>query len=151
MGLPSVVDTGKLLELRYVNGLSFESIADLVGLSTSAVYQRLKRFEPLMARADTEGQFQARESNILAGLRADLLAHMANGLSAENAQDKVSPYQAVGMYGILFDKQRLLDGKSTANIAALTRIIEVSQESGDSALRKQSIEIEKAKIIKPDE
>ena len=134
------VDTGKLLELRYRNGLSYEHIAEHVGLAVGTVFQRLKRFESLFDLADGVKEFEVRESGILAGIRTKLLAHIAEGLTAENAHDKVSPYQAVGMYGILFDKQRILDGRSTANIAVLTQIVETGQEPGDKALRKLSVD-----------
>ena len=139
------VDTGKLLELRYKYQLSYAEIADRVGLSERNVSGRLTKFATLFGWADGAREFQARESSLLAGLRGQLLAHVASGLEAENAKDKVSPYQAVGMYGILFDKQRILDGKSTANIAVLTKLVESAQESGDNALIKQKIGEDKAK------
>ena len=139
------VDTGKLIELRWSNGLSYDEIAALVGISKSAIIQRLARYKAMIEASEHAEAFQAKESKVLAGIRGNLLAHVADCL--EEQKEEISPYQAVGMYGILFDKQRLLEGKSTSNIATLTRIVEASQDSGDAALRNQSISIDSPKKI----
>ena len=43
---------------------------------------------------------------------------------------KLSPYQLMGMYGLGYDKHRLHTGKSTANVANLTAIIEAAAGIG---------------------
>jgi len=141
------VDTGKLMELRFVNRLSYDQISDMVGISKSAIIQRLERYRRLFEQTEHGPTFMQHEAGILAGIRGNLLAHVADCL-ADN-KEEVSPYQAVGMYGILFDKQRLLEGKSTANINTLTRIIELSQDSGDSALRNVTIDASQPKLPNP--
>ena len=140
MGNPEV-DTGKLMMLRHINGLTYDQIGDIVGLTGSAVFQRLDKYESLFRDADVNGAFQARESAVLAGLRAKLLAHAAK----DGQIEKLSSYAAIGSYGLLFDKQRVIDGKSTANIAVLTKLVESAQESGDNALIKREIGEDKAK------
>jgi hypothetical protein len=52
--------------------------------------------------------------------RADVLAvhqmRLLEGLTDDSLKE-VSPYQKVGMFGILYDKERLERGQSTANVA----------------------------------
>ena len=133
---PAVTDLGNLIKLRYVNKLSYDQIGELVGITGPAVYGRLEHCRALMEGADTEGAFQAQESAILAGIRLKLLAHGAK----DEIIEKMSGYQSFGSYGLLFDKQRILDGKSTANIAVLSKLIDNGQEIGDNALIKLSVD-----------
>ena len=130
-------DLGKLITLRYQNGLSYREIAKVVGVDDSAVFTRLQRFEALFDVGTAGQAFEARESGLLAGIRAELLAHVVKAMSDEKT--KLSPYQAVGMYGLLFDKQRLLDGKSSSNLALLTRMLEGSQPIADNSACDASI------------
>ena len=41
---------------------------------------------------------------------------------------KLSSAQAAWIFGVLYDKHRLHTGKSTANVATLTSIIQAAQE-----------------------
>jgi DNA-binding Lrp family transcriptional regulator len=142
------VDTGKLLEYR-AKGLSYEDIADLVDLSVSTVHTRLVRIEALIEAGKTGQAYAQRRTEILQGLQAGLLARTAECLTDESQRAKISPYQAVGMFGILYDKERLETGKSSSNVAILSGIINKSEKSGDSALRKLSVEPHKLKVINP--
>jgi len=149
MSRPPSVDTGKLLELRRVQGLTYEEIGHVVGLAPSGVYERLKRLESILPEQNEVEIYRSRRADVLSGLQAGLVARVADCLSDETERAKISPYQAVGMFGILYDKERLETGKSTSNIATLTKIVESAQDSGDSALRNISIDASKPKLPNP--
>jgi len=138
------VDTGKLMELRYVNRLTYDQISDMVGLSKSAIIERLERYRALFNAADNAGALGSRHADMLVGIRGELVARVAECLLPEN-REKVSAYQAMGMANLADQMFRLETGRSTANIATLTKIVESAQDSGDTAIRNVSIDASKPK------
>jgi len=139
-------ELGEVLDL-HAKGLSNQQIADLLDCSTGAVHYHIEKFRNLTQVTDGAAKIRALRTDILSGLQGGLLAHVANSLADESKRSKISPYQAVGMFGILYDKERLETGKSSSNIAVLSGIITKSEESGDTALRKLSVQAPKAKVI----
>ena len=136
----SPIDTMRLIEYR-LKGLSYEDIGALVDLAPSTVVDRLQRHQRLIAAAGEADAFENVESKVLSGARSMLLARVVDCASAQSGEpDALSGYQAMGMYGIAFDKWRILEGKSTSNVAVLTRIVNDSEQTGDIALRKLSVE-----------
>jgi hypothetical protein len=145
--MEATVDLGELLEYR-MKGLSYADIGEIVKLSPSTVHWRLQRHDKLLQAAADAPEFEATESKVLAGLRGALLARAFACATAESgSDDELSGYQAMGMYGIAFDKSRTLEGKSNYHIAVLSQIINKSEQSGDSALRKLTVEPVKIKPI----
>ena len=103
-----LIDLDKAIQFR-LKGLSYDEIAAIFHVSKSAVCQRLNGY--ISEHIDIPG-FLKHEAEILAGKRAEIL----NSLTVPQLKT-ATPYQRVGMYGILFDKERLLRGQSTQNIA----------------------------------
>ena len=58
--------------------------------------------------------------------------------------EKLSGYQAAGMQHYFWEQERIEQGKSSANIAVLTKLVDGSQEPGDIALTKLGIDPPKA-------
>jgi len=141
-------DTGKLLELD-AKGLSQSEIAAVVGVSPSTVADHLKRFASFTDLRQGVEEFRQWRADIFAGLQAKLLAGIAVKLDDEKEFAKLSPYAMAGMMGLIYDKERLETGKSSSNVAILSGIINKSEQSGDSALRKLSVEPHKLKVINP--
>jgi hypothetical protein len=56
--------------------------------------------------------FKRHRAEILAGKQAEILKSLTN-----EELKKASVYQRVGMFGILYDKERLERGQSTQNVA----------------------------------
>lgn len=105
---PKGIPISKLIEYRNKD-LSYQDIADLVGCSKPNVYARLKQYD---------GEIKSLKS--YKENRADVLAvvgsKMLNSLTS-NDIEKASAYQRVGMFALLYDKERLERGQSTSNIA----------------------------------
>jgi len=105
---PKYTDVNKAIELR-AKGLTYKDIAIYLGVSKQAVHQRLKGIMP----EDVDLQpYKNHRADILAAKQAELL----KSLTPKDIKDS-SPYQKVGMFGILYDKERLERGESTQNVA----------------------------------
>ena len=95
---PKGISLEKMLSLR-AKGLSLEDIAGACGCSIANVSIRLKdHMEDIEALED----FKSSKGDTLALYQRKLL----NSLNNADIQ-KASPYQRVGMFGILYDKERL--------------------------------------------
>ena len=114
------LDIGRAFKLR-LGGMSYEEIgAALGGYAKSHICEALQDFRALLDNPESIKTFREHEADLLTGVRAKLVRLIADRSSSK----KLSAYQLTGMYGILFDKTRLLEGKSTENISNLTAIIQ---------------------------
>jgi len=102
------IDINKAITLR-VKGLSYADIGEYFGVSRQAIHQRLQGLLP--ENVDIE-PYKTHRADILAAKQAELL----KSLTPEDIKES-SPYQKVGMFGILYDKERLERGESTQNVA----------------------------------
>ena len=120
------IDVARAFKLRMA-GLSYEDVGKaLGGFTKSSVFQALASFRALIENPGEIATFKEHEGQVLDGVRAKLIRLISERLSEE----KNSAYQLTGMYGLLFDKTRLIEGKSTANVANLTAIIEAAAGLG---------------------
>ena len=113
--LPTLPDTAQkgialstLIEYKKKD-LSDQDIADLVGCSRPNVTQRLEPYKHLI-----DGLDNSRKN------KSDSLEIMQEMLLGSITPEKIKGatlQQTATSYGILFDKQRLQDGKSTDNIS----------------------------------
>jgi len=90
-------------------GLTYREIGELLGCTKQNIHERL---QPFIASIDTLPAVK--------GTRADVLAVVSDGiLNSLTTEDikKSSAYQKVGMYALLYDKERLERGESTQNVA----------------------------------
>jgi DNA-directed RNA polymerase specialized sigma subunit len=93
----------------YAKGMNMTEIGKVLGCSTAAISIRLKgHTEDLNALIP----FKDSRADTLAFYQRKLLNSIDKG-----AIEKCSAYQRVGMFGILYDKERLERGESTQNIA----------------------------------
>lgn len=141
-------DTGQLLELE-AKGLTQEEIAAVCGVSRSTVSDHLRRFSSFTDLRQGVEEFRQWRADIFAGLQAKLLAAISGKLDDDKELAKLSPYAMTGMMALIYDKERLETGKSSSNVAILSGIINKSEDSGDSALRKLSVDPNKAKLVNP--
>lgn len=112
---PKNIPIEKIIKYRK-QGLSINEIGDLVGISKQAVYQRL---QPYLHELDTLEDYKTHRADIIALKGKEILKHLDS-----NRLEKASAYQLAGMYGILYDKERLERGESTQNVASVHGDIE---------------------------
>ena len=121
------IDVDKAIELR-LKGLTYQDIANYFGCAKQSVWQRLQPFIP-----KTEGlkAFKQHKADLLAAKQAELLF----SLTPEAIKD-TTPYQRVGMFGILYDKERLERGQATE----IVEYNEFEEQTQDLASKKRAIE-----------
>ncbi len=124
---PNRINVSKALKL-YLKGWNYSEIARDQQVTPSAVQDRLKHFTVFNKQGNDIEVYRNNEANLLDATRLKLLAIACN----DSKLKAMSPYQAMGMYGIAFDKMRLLTGESTANVNQLTAIV-----LGSEKLHKQ--------------
>ena len=108
----------KFIDLR-LKGLSYREIAAIIGCSEANVSDRLQPYLQSITHLDAIKRH-----------RADTLAVVGDtvltSLSGEDIA-KASGYQKIGMYGILYDKERLERGQSTANISVVDLTLSLAE------------------------
>jgi hypothetical protein len=133
------IDVQKALKLR-LQGNTFEEIGAVLGVSKQAVEQRLDGFKEFLAGITDVGQLESyaeERKSILNAAEMKLL-----GAVLDEDAIKKAPLAARTMaFGVLYDKRRLEEGKSTENLGILVKLIVESEgelgaeNSGQSRLR----------------
>jgi len=106
----SKIDIAKAVQMR-LRGLTLEEIGNQFDVSKSAVYQKIKKWCPDALDVKV---YKDNEADLIAALKSRILTSITD----QKLQDS-SAYQLVGMHGIMFDKSRLAEGKSTENVQTL--------------------------------
>jgi len=107
---PKYTPIEKILKYRK-QGLSLPEIGGILGISKQAVHQRL---QPYAEELENLEDYKEHRADILALKGRQILKNIDN-----DRLEKASAYQLAGMYGILYDKERLERGESTHNIASI--------------------------------
>jgi len=115
---PKNIPLSKIVELRNKN-LSHNQIGALLGCTGKAIQQRLKRFPELDSGAAQE--YKDARSDILRALQIRTL----KTLSKEDIE-KTSVRDRTILFGTLYDKERLEEDKTTANVTSWIRVIDDS-------------------------
>lgn len=108
------------------------AIAKRTGISPNTIKKYLEDAE---AYADPEMQARIEKIKEREILDLTVLNVQAKQRLHELA-DKMNPIEAIALMDRTFQQRRLLEGKSTANIASLTKIIEEAHGNFDSGDRK---------------
>ena len=114
----TVAPLARLIELRNKR-LTYKEIGAIIGVSEQAVYQRLSIFKPSVDNLDS-----------VKANRADTFAVVGDGLLNSLSEDDVksaSLLQRVTAVGILYDKERLERGQSTANISVVDLTLSLAE------------------------
>ena len=110
--------------LRTQAHLTYQQIADLQGITRSAVHQGLSRFLEQLPSDDQLRSFEESKADLLSAASQTLLASCLD----PEVVAKAGLRDRVVSFGILFDKHRLQTAQSTSNISVLAKII--SQADG---------------------
>ena len=110
------LDLSRAIQLRTENNLTYQEIADLLGVSKQCVFQGLKRVG-ITGERDTKS-FIERRADILAATQQRVLEHIT-----DERLKKASVSELNMLFGTLYDKERLERGKSTQNHATFSTIV----------------------------
>ena len=117
----------KFIDL-YLKGLSYREIAAIIGCSEANVNARLQPYLQSITHLDAIKRH-----------RADTLAVVGDTvLSSLSGADiaKASGYQKIGMYGILYDKERLERGQFSINIS----VVDLTQSLAEITRQREVLE-----------
>jgi hypothetical protein len=113
------VDAATALKLRVDNQLTYTQIANIQGVSKQAIHKSIAH---LLPTEDTK-TYKERRADVFAKLQLDILSTIDSAAIKDS-----SLLQRVTSASILYDKERLETGKSSANIAVLIGKIEAMQD-----------------------
>jgi hypothetical protein len=120
----------KLLKWRK-QGLSYEEIGNMVGRSKQAVHQRLQPYK------DAIENLPAFKEN-----RADIFAihqqRLLNSLTDDDIK-RIPPGSRFTGVGILYDKERLERGESTANVSVLSSRLDAARKRIEDVIEDENI------------
>jgi len=109
------IDVKKALELRQ-QGVTYTDIGKVFNVSKQAVEQALRPYKGKFRQLE---QYKVNRADILAEIQLEIL----KSLDCDSIK-KASAYQRIGMYGILYDKERLERGESTENVSVIVGAIQ---------------------------
>ena len=105
------LDVSKALQLKTENNLSYQQISDITGVPRSTIHAALQE---LLPNDDTK-EYQKNQAGILSRLQLQIIQ------SIDTADIKKAPMGSrVLALAQLIDKERLISGKATDNLAVIT-------------------------------
>jgi hypothetical protein len=113
MNMPKKLDLGVAVAYRE-KGLSYAAIGKLMGCAKQSVFELLNRHGVDLGEVES---FRKNRGSILAAKQKMLLDRLT-----DDDIKKMAARDRVLAFGILFDKERLESGKSTANLSGLIQI-----------------------------
>lgn len=109
------LDRKQAIILKTQNGLSYEQIAAINGISKQAVHEAIhKDVKAIMADQEVTRYYKEHRADVLAGLQVKALSNLD-----ETRLKAASALQLVTATGILYDKERLERGQTSANIGVI--------------------------------
>ena len=117
------VDKSKALKMRLENGNTYQEIADCMGTSKQVIHNAIKKLIPIK---DEIEPFKNNRADILANVQLRMIESY-NSMTEGEQKDMIKKRGLVDM-GIVFDKERLIRGLSSDNIAVTVQAIQQLQE-----------------------
>lgn len=125
-------DLASIIHMRYVQGHTIPEIVKMTGLSEWTVKDMMKPFRAIMDNPDAVKQYRLNEEFLLDGVKALLVQGMAEQLSDPERRKSLDLSRLTYGFGIIFDKNRLVKGESTANVSmSLSELVRKAHESLD--------------------
>lgn len=116
-------DVEKALNMRR-KGKSYAEIAERVDAPPTTIRSRLRKFLDQIPFLREVEEFKKREGELIDGTRALALVQLRDVLADPERAAKIHPQTLTWIFGVLYDKQRLERGESTANIGVLSAVVE---------------------------
>ena len=122
---PSRIDPLIAYKLRTKNKLTYQEIADQMGVSKQGIHACLARFSDLVHTQDEHEQYQQVKAQLMSTVEERLLASLMDEECLAKASLNNRAYALTAVHTAL----RLEEGKSSANIGIVTKIITSSDKS----------------------
>ncbi|MHC4560720.1 MAG: hypothetical protein ACYS80_25860 [Planctomycetota bacterium] len=115
-----IIDYNKAAAYRKM-GLSFQEIADLMGVTADGVSKAMKRMKVERGEVD---YFKEHRADIMALYQKRILYSLTDA-----DIEKIPPGSRMTAFGILYDKERLERGQSTSNQTQIQLVIQAYQDT----------------------
>jgi hypothetical protein len=119
----------RVLKLRFVDNLNYPDISKLTGLGVQVIRTMIDPFKVIMENPEQIRQFKKFEPHILDGVRMLMVQGMVDQLTDEKRRKKMDLSRLTYGFGILYDKQRLERGESTANVMSLSELVRAAHST----------------------
>jgi predicted DNA-binding protein YlxM (UPF0122 family) len=107
------IDLSHVLKLRLIKKLSFQEIGKMYGVSKQAISNKLKNFFDKLPDGNSLEAYKENRKELLSAIELKILSYIFDDEKLKSARLG----ELTVAYGVLFDKRRLEEGKSTSNIA----------------------------------
>ena len=107
------------LQLRYINKLTYQQIADKYGVTKQAISQRLSGFKEKFGESEEIQLYDTNRGSLLTLAERDLLTNMLDPSKLEKATINNLAYA----FQQVFNARRLEEGKSTANLHGIYGLV----------------------------
>lgn len=107
------------LQLRYINKLTYQQIADKFGVTKQAIEQRLSAFKDKFGDSQEIQLYDTNRNSLLTLAEKDLLTTMLDPSKLEKATINNLAYA----FQQVFNARRLEEGKSTANLHGIYGLV----------------------------
>lgn len=133
------IDLAHAVKLRYVNKLSYDEIADCLGVNKSSVYNKLCKYETMILSPDEQAFFDNQETNIIRNVRYRILEKMTN----EEALQKASINNLAYAQSQLFRDESILTNRPTDiyNSLQITANLEELAKRREQLLKQVTLDI----------
>ena len=126
------LDRKQAIILKTQNGLSYEQIGALQGISKQAVHEAIhKDIKAFIADQEVTKSYKEHRADILAGLQVKTLTNLD-----DTRLKAASALQLVTATGILYDKERLERGQTSANIGVAVGLSSELQDALDKLVQR---------------
>ena len=113
------VDLLKAYKLRVQHGLTYQQIADATGQPKSSIHRALTDLMTLLDDPERLQHYEDARPKLFTAVEERLMQSLVD----EEVIEKASLRDRAVTFGIVHDKRRLEDGKSTSNLAVLGKLI----------------------------
>lgn len=133
------IDLAHAVKLRYVNKLSYDEIADCLGVHKSSVHTRLKKYEAMVLSPADQEFFDNSETNIIRNVRYKLLEAMTDSDKLKDASINNLAYAQ----SQLFRDESILTNRPTDiyNSLQITANLEELAKRRESLLKQVQVDI----------
>ena len=137
-------DLGKAIKLRLVNHLSYDQIGSMLKVAGSTIRTGVAQLEALLDNPALVSAFKDNEAEVIDSARMLALQAVGEQLSDPKRRKKLDISRLTMLFGVLFDRQRLIRGQSTANIKQLSMLITDAHRQRSEAAASEAERAERA-------
>jgi hypothetical protein len=109
-------ELAEIINLRWVKQLSYPQISRVLGVPEDTIRNLVKPFNGILDNPEAVHQYRKNEEHLLDGAKMMLVQGIMEQMSDPERRKSLDLSRLTYGFGILFDKNRLVKGETTANV-----------------------------------